>query len=78
MDTYFNTNHKCETCGKCVTACPKNFITMGKFTDFDGEVVKFIEKVCEYTPCHHCDGFWTDDAPCQRACPNGAIELSRW
>lgn len=51
---------------------------MGNYTDFDGEEVKFITEVCDYTPCHHCDGFWEDNTPCQRACPNGAIELSRW
>lgn len=78
MDTYFHTTHKCVTCGACVEACPRGFLTLIKTVDFDGDDYTYVTGVSDYTPCHHCEGFWTDTAPCQEACSHDAIELSRW
>ena len=78
MDTYFSTNYKCEKCGLCAEECHKNgeqwltaFVT-------DDDEICYIDGISDYVPCHHCDGFWEDKTPCQKVCPNGAIELERW
>ena len=83
MDTYFSVNHRCVVCGDCVDACEldgQNFLAVVTcYVDFDGNPLPpMVDGVSDYTPCHHCDGFWEDKAPCQLVCKHDAIELSRW
>ena len=81
MDTYFSIDgFKCEECLKCVEVCPQNFLVYEQSgCDFDGEPLPpMIHKTRDYTPCHHCDGFWENKTLCQEVCENDAIEISRW
>lgn len=84
MDTYFNVDMlKCNDCGKCVDACPQDFIVREEYYDkaFDnciGEITAYYTGACEYVPCHHCTGFWERNTPCLEVCEYGAISLSRW
>ena len=80
MDTYFNTNHKCIACGKCVEACPRGFLALETFESyiFEGEEFTVVATLCDYVPCHHCNGFWDNNTPCMQVCESNAIEISRW
>lgn len=80
MDSYFSVDSmKCTDCYMCIPTCPENFITRVEwFHPIFEETLVSYEGAYDYVPCHHCDGFWEDRAPCQIACPVDAIELSRW
>lgn len=81
MDTYWHTNHHCINCGDCVDACEidgQNWLDLCFYTSYDGEPQVCITGVSDYTPCHHCSGFWEDKTPCQMVCPVNAIEITRW
>lgn len=79
MDTYFHTNHKCISCGKCVKACPRGEIVLTEwYHPYFEETITSVETVCDYVSCHHCDGFWDNNTPCIQVCEANAIELSRW
>jgi len=74
MDTYFHTDWTCVKCGRCVKACKEegqNFLEGGR--DCGPQHYSF-----DYVPCHHCAGVWQNEAPCQKACHYGAIEIERW
>lgn len=80
IDTYFSVDStKCTDCFMCVPTCPHDFIERTEwFHPIFKETIVSYGGVCDYTPCHHCNGFWEDKTPCQEICPNDAIELSRW
>ena len=81
MDTYFNVNHKCIDCYKCISSCPESFIQRFSCLDKTGtEKYAYYDRAYEYVPCHHCNGFFEKGVKteCQLACPVDAIELSRW
>lgn len=74
MDTYFHTNFNCIKCGRCVKACHENgqkFLDGGR--DSGPRTYDF-----DYVPCHHCEGVWQEEAPCQKVCFYDAIEIERW
>ncbi len=69
---------KCDGCGKCVEACPKNVLEI-IVDDYDDKVVairkehqKNIKYVC--AQCKPVSG--PRDVRCQNACPSGAITHS--
>ncbi len=69
---------KCDGCGKCVEACPKNVLEVIT-DDYDDKVVairkehrKNIKYVC--APCKPTSG--PRDVRCQKACSTGAITHS--
>ena len=72
MDTYFNTNHHCVKCGRCVKACAKHegFLGGGKHIG--------PRKLWDYVPCHHCPSDENHNKPCEVVCHYGAIEIERW
>lgn len=74
MDTYFHSTFNCVKCGRCVKACKEegqNFLEGGRD---NGPQHCSID----YVPCHHCKGVWKNQAPCQKVCHYGAIEIERW
>lgn len=69
---------KCDGCGKCVEACPRNVLEVIT-DDYDDLVVavrkehsKNIKYVC--APCKPVSG--PRDVKCQQACPTSAITHS--
>ena len=83
MDTYFNINNKCITCCDCIDACEfegQNYLKLFiGGCSFDGEELPpMVQGAYDYTPCHHCDGFRENTTPCQIACKQNAITISRW
>lgn len=81
MDTYFSIDSLvCTDCGKCIKACPDNLICRDECYDEElNETFVFYDLFDDYyVPCHHCDGFWEDNTPCQQVCEVDAIKLSRW
>lgn len=76
MDTYWNTNFNCVKCGRCVKACHEDgekYLTGKRDIPPD-----YYNSNIDYCPCHHCEGVWEGNAPCQRVCYYGAIEVERW
>lgn len=80
MDTYWSNSLECIGCGECVNVCPEKWLYMEKckdvFDDVEEEFV-YIGGGTDYTPCHHCDGFWGNRTPCQVVCPVNAIRIER-
>ena len=80
LDTYWHTDFHCTKCGACIEACNlkgKQWLTIFQTTDYDGYEEVYIGGMCDYVPCHHCDGFWENKTPCQKVCKNNAIKISR-
>lgn len=76
MDTYFNTNWNCVKCGRCSKACQEHgegYLKGRRDTRPDCNTCSL-----DYVPCHHCEGVWRGQAPCQKACHYNAIEIERW
>ena len=73
MDTYFNTNHKCVKCGRCVKICQEK----GEQFLVGGRDRHPIES-SDYVPCHHCTDRFTKVAPCKEVCHYDAIKITRW
>ena len=83
MDTYLTINHKCILCCDCIDACEldgENYLTLGiGGNDMDGNPLPpMIMGAYDYTPCHHCDGFWEDKTPCLQVCEQNAISIRRF
>lgn len=81
MDTYHDIDlMKCTECKECIEACPEKFLTYEQTgCDFDGNPLPpMIGHAYEYVPCHHCEGFWENQTPCQKACKQEAITITRW
>lgn len=83
MDTYLSIDFTCILCCDCIDACEldgQNYLTLAiGGCGFDGEPLPpMIQGGCDYTPCHHCDGFRENQTPCQKVCPTNSIKISRW
>ena len=79
MDTYWHTDFHCTKCGACIEACNlkgKQWLTIFQTTDYDGYEEVYIGGMCDYVPCHHCDGFWENKTPCQKVCKNCLLYTS--
>jgi len=64
---------KCNGCGKCVEACPKDLLIM--ITDDYDELKPMVKEEMSNQLGHVCDAS-TCGYPCQKACSEGAIHHS--
>ena len=79
MDTYFDTNCNCVACGKCVEVCPRDEIMLFEwYNPYSEKTETYVDTVCDYVGCHHCDGFWDNNTPCLQVCEMNAIKITRW
>lgn len=83
MDTYIYTNQNCIVCGDCIDTCEldgQNYLTLSVGgCDFEGNPLPpMITGSSDYVPCHHCDGFWENQTPCQLTCKHDAIKIERF
>lgn len=89
LDTYVHVNwNKCQRCYKCVELCTETYKEMGLLgyliiDEYDGTP----EYAGDNPRCHHCDAdiegiekneYKETPYACNKICPTGAMEISRW
>lgn len=71
MDTYHFIDYTCNKCGRCVEACPMNWLIISQFK-FYGEIKRMVMGIDEEPPCDICPG-----KPCLEVCKKQAITIER-
>lgn len=71
MDTYCFINYTCNKCGKCVEACPLDWLIISQFK-LNDKIKRVVRGVDEEPPCDVCPG-----QPCLTVCKQKAIEIER-
>ena len=69
MDTYHFIDYTCNKCGRCVEACPMNWLIISQFK-LRGEIKRVVRGIDQEPPCDLCQ-----EQICLKVCPQQAIKI---